>query len=141
MRQLAGKTKKPNTHKKRDGQNRPFITTHRRTRKGAADGARSQRVIHVELDRMGGHAHARDFRHLEFYVGVDHGVGENSPLGQERAALVQVFQRLVQAVAYGGDQRIFFRWQVVQVLGGSLTRVDLVFTPSRPAISKAEKHR
>ena len=94
----------------------------------AADSAASayRRVVHVELDRMGRHAEARDFLHLQLDVGVDVGVGEHAALGQERAVLVQVVERLVEAVADGRDLRVFFRRQVVQVLGRGFARMDLV---------------
>ena len=56
-----------------------------------------RRVVHVELDRMRRHAEPRDFLHLQLDVGIDVGVGEDAALGQERAALVEVVERLVEA--------------------------------------------
>ena len=55
-----------------------------------------QAVVHVELDRMRGHAESRDFFHLQFDVGIDHVVAEHAALGQESAILVQVRQRFIQ---------------------------------------------
>jgi hypothetical protein len=92
---------------------------------------RGKRVVHVELDRVRGHAEARDFVHLQLDVGVEHVVGEHAALGQEGAVLVQVLQRLVQAVADGRHQLVFFRRQVVQVLGGGFARDGSCF-PRRP---------
>ena len=76
--------------------------------------------------------------HLQLDVGVDVGVGEHAALGQEGAVLVQVVERLVQAVADGRDLRVLFRRQVVQVLGGGLARVDLVLArrPGRPSAAR-----
>jgi hypothetical protein len=84
------------------------------------------RVVHVELDRVGGHAEARDLLHLQRDVGVDHVVAEHAAAGQELAILVQVLERLVERRAHGRDLRVFFRRQVVQVLVGRFARVDLV---------------
>ena len=106
---------------------RPFDTNRRRLAPHPSPcAAIYSDVVHVELDRVGGHAEARDFLHLQLDVGVDVGVGEDAALGQEGAALVEVVERLVEAVADGRDLRVFFRRQVVQVLGGGLARVDLV---------------
>src|SRR5262245_32240958 len=54
------------------------------------------RVIHVELDGVGGHLEAFDLGHLELEVGVDHVVGEDAALLQEVAVLVEVVERLAQ---------------------------------------------
>src|SRR5690606_22451655 len=63
---------------------------------------------------------------LQLDVGIDEVVGEHAALGQERAALVQLFQGFFQAAANLRDQLAFFRRQVVQVLVGCIARVDLV---------------
>ena len=84
-------------------------------------------VVHVVFNRVHGLTEAGDFAHLQFNVGVQHRVGEHAALGQERAVLVQVVQRLVQAVTHGRDLGIFLGRQMVQVLGGGFARVDLVF--------------
>ena len=55
-----------------------------------------QRVVHVELDRMRGHAEASHFLHLQFDIGVNHGVAEYTAAGQELAVLVQILERLVE---------------------------------------------
>src|ERR1700709_2586863 len=52
-----------------------------------------QRVVHVELGRMRGHAHALHVLHLEFDVGIDHAVAEHPAAGQEFAVLVQRVER------------------------------------------------
>jgi hypothetical protein len=49
------------------------------------------------------------------------------PLVRNARSLSRCFQRLVQAVAHGGHQLVFFRGQMVQVLGGSFAGMDLVF--------------
>ena len=100
--------------------------TPRYAQPGEPGRAASQAVVHVELDRVRGHAEAGDFLHLQLDVRIDHGIGEHAALGQEGTVLVQVLQGLVQAVADGRDLRVLFRRQVVQVLGGGLARVDLV---------------
>jgi len=74
-----------------------------------------------------GHAETRHFLHLQVDVSVDVGISEHATLGQEGTVLVQIFQSLIQAVAHGGDQCVFFRGQVVQVLRGGFARMDLVF--------------
>src|SRR5687767_12102918 len=63
----------------------------------------SERVVHVELDRMGRHAEARDFLRLQLDVGVEERVGEDAALREERTVLVEVVERLVEAVADGRD--------------------------------------
>src|SRR6185369_12603479 len=101
-----------------------------RRKRGPLKGTRVLRplkaVVHVELDRMRRHAETGHFLHLQLDIGVDHGVGEHAAFGQEAASLVQVFQRLVQAVADGRNLRVFLRRQVIQVLGGGFAGVDLV---------------
>src|SRR6185369_3350935 len=54
----------------------------------------SRGVVHVELDRMRGHAKARDLGHLQLDVGIDIGIGEHATLREERTVLVEVAQRL-----------------------------------------------
>src|SRR4030067_838897 len=71
-------------------------------------------VIHVELERMCGHAEARDILHLERNVGIDQIVGEYAALGQEFTVLVQGVQRLVEGATHGRDLFLFFRWQIMQ---------------------------
>src|SRR6056297_2944919 len=56
-------------------------------------------VIHVELDRMGGHPEARDLLHLELDIAIDQVVGEHVSGLEEVAILVQGVQRLVQRMA------------------------------------------
>ncbi|VXB37347.1 conserved hypothetical protein [Massilia sp. 9I] len=75
---------------------------------------------------MRGHAQTLHFLHLEVDVGVDHAVAEHAAAGQELAVLVEGFQRFFQRGAHGRDQLVFFRRQVVQVLGRGFARVDLV---------------
>src|SRR5690606_31328965 len=95
--------------------------------RGRLRGGPSQAVVHLVLDGVRRHAEAGHLVHLEFDVGVDHRVGEHTALGQEGAVLVEVVQGLVEAAAHGGDQLVLLGRQVVQVLGGGLARVDLVF--------------
>src|ERR1700674_2893241 len=47
-------------------------------------------VVHVELDRMGGHAQARDFLHLQSDIGIDHIVGEPPATLEELPIVIQV---------------------------------------------------
>ncbi len=86
-----------------------------------------QRVVHIELDRVRGHAEAGDLFHLQLDVGADEVVAEHSALGQEGAILVQIVQCLIEAGAHGRDLGFFFRRQVVEVLARGFARVDLVF--------------
>jgi hypothetical protein len=60
---------------------------------------RLQRVVHVEFDRMGRHAETLHVLHLQFDVGIDHAVGEDTAAGQEFAILVQRFQGGESAVS------------------------------------------
>ena len=69
-----------------------------------------QRIVHVELDRVHCLAEAGYLAHLQFNVGIEHAVAEHTALGQEGAVCVQGFQRLIQAVAHGGHQLVFFGW-------------------------------
>src|SRR4051794_23505976 len=62
-----------------------------RARAKPARAQTSQRVIHVELDRMRGHLEAFDFGHLQLDVAVDEVVVEHAAVLQEAAVLVEVF--------------------------------------------------
>lgn len=55
-----------------------------------------QRVVHIKLDRVGGHAQAGDLFHLQIDVGIYHVVGEHAASGQEGAVGIQGVQGLVQ---------------------------------------------
>jgi hypothetical protein len=55
-----------------------------------------QTVVHVELDRMGGHAQARDFAHLQLDVTINHVVREHPTGRQELAIGIQRIQGLVK---------------------------------------------
>src|SRR5258708_9722543 len=57
------------------------------------------RVVHLELDRMRGHAEARDLLHLERDVRVDNIVGEHPAAREELAVAVQGIERLVERSA------------------------------------------
>src|ERR1700759_1012282 len=56
----------------------------------------SAAVIQLHLDRVGRHAEARDFLHLEPHVRVDDVIGEDTATRQELAILVQLLQRHIQ---------------------------------------------
>src|SRR5574343_246795 len=83
-------------------------------------------VVQIELDRVGRHANLVHFFHLQGQVGIDPVVGEDTTLGQEVTILVQGSQGLFQGSADGRNLCIFFRRQIVQVLGSRIARVDLV---------------
>src|SRR5471032_631827 len=59
-------------------------------------------------------------------VGIDEVVAEYAAFGQERTALVQLFQGFFQAAAHLWDLFGLFRRQVVQVFVGGVAWVDLV---------------
>src|SRR4051795_11314242 len=48
----------------------------------------SQRIIHLEFDRVRGHLEAFDLRHLQFDISVDEVVVEHAAVLQESAVLV-----------------------------------------------------
>ena len=54
-----------------------------------------QAVIHVEFDRMGRHAQARDVIHLQVDVGVDQVITEHAARFQEVTIAVEGAKRLV----------------------------------------------
>src|SRR6185312_15139310 len=87
---------------------------------------RLQRVVHVELDRVGTGAVAGDLLHLQRDVGVDEVVREYAAGLEEVAILVQRIQRAIEAGTHLRDIAFFFRRQVVQVFVGRRTRIDLV---------------
>src|SRR6188508_2924976 len=62
--------------------------------------AASAAVVHVELDRMSGHAEARDFLCLQSDVSVDHVVGEHTTARQELAVLVEVLEGHVERMTH-----------------------------------------
>src|SRR6187549_2613470 len=97
----------------------------------------STAVVHVELDRMSGHAEARDFLCLQSDVSVDHVVGEHTTARQELAILVQVFECHVERVAHLRNVLLFLRLEVVQILVGRFARMDLVLN----AVEARHHHR
>src|SRR6187200_1975762 len=86
----------------------------------------STAVVHVELDRMSGHAEARDFLCLQSDVSIDHVVGEYAAPGQELAILVEMLERHVERVAHRRDVLRFFGLEVVKILVRRIAGVDLV---------------
>src|SRR5258708_1493848 len=54
----------------------------------------SERIVHLEFDRMRGHLEALDFRHLQFDIAIDEVVVEHAAVLEEGAVLVEIFQRL-----------------------------------------------
>src|SRR5262249_8766073 len=61
------------------------------------------RVVHLELDRVGGVLEADHFLHLELDVAVDEIVIEHAARFEEVAVLFQIAERLAQRAAYGWD--------------------------------------
>ena len=57
---------------------------------------RSARIVHVELDRVGGHFETGDFGHLQLDIAVDEIVIEHAAGLEERAILVEIFQSLAK---------------------------------------------
>src|ERR1039457_1022157 len=59
----------------------------------------SQTVVHLQFDRMRGHAQPRHFLHLQFDVGIDQIVVE-PPAGLEKSPIpVEVIERHIERVA------------------------------------------
>src|SRR5476649_2205683 len=85
-----------------------------------------QRVVHIELGRMRGHAHALHVLHFQFQVSIDHGIAEYAATGQELAVLVQRVECFFQRSANGRDQCIFLWRQMVQIFRGGFAWMDLV---------------
>lgn len=46
------------------------------------------RIVHIELYRMRGHAHPLHFLRLQFDVGVNHAIAENTTVRQEFAIFI-----------------------------------------------------
>ena len=61
--------------------------------------SKSQRVIHVEFDRMRRHLEAFDFGHLQLDETVDEVVVEHAAVLEEAAILVEILQRLAERTA------------------------------------------
>ena len=72
----------------------PFARQAGRRARSALPGfsIRLQAVVHIELDRMRGHAETRDFFHLELDVRVDRVVREHVAGSQEVTIFVERFQ-------------------------------------------------
>src|SRR5438445_7624281 len=86
---------------------------------------------------MRGHLEALDFGHLQFDEAVDEVVVEYAAVLEERAVLVETFQRLAQATAYRRDRLEFFLRQIVEILIHRRTRIELV----PDAVEARHQHR
>ncbi len=102
---------------------------------------KSDRVVHVELDRMRRHFEAHHVLHLQLNIAVDEVVVEHAASLEERAVLVEVGE--------GFTQRAANRRDLLELLGGRSYRSlsmaapgSILFVmPSMPAISIAAKAR
>src|SRR5215813_15623154 len=83
-------------------------------------------VIQLELERVGRHAKARQLFFLESDIRVQHVVGKHTAARQEFAVFVELLQRLLERMAYLGNARGDFRWQVIQILVDRIAGLDLV---------------
>src|ERR1700730_1815323 len=63
----------------------------------------SQRIIHVEFDRVRGHLAAHHLAHFQFDVAVDDVVVENAACLEESAILVEIAEGFAQRAADGWD--------------------------------------
>src|SRR2546423_11543737 len=76
----------------------------------------SQRIVHLEFDRMRRHLEALNFGHLQLDIAVDEVVVEHTPVLEEGAILVEILQRLAERTAHGGNRLELFLRQIVEVL-------------------------
>ncbi len=86
----------------------------------------SQRIVHVEFDRVRGHLEALDFGHLQLDEAVDEVVVEHAAGLEERAVLVEIFQRFAERTADRRDRLQLFLRQIIEVLVHRRTRINLV---------------
>jgi hypothetical protein len=85
----------------------------------AAPSPALDRVIHVELDRVGRHLEALDLGHLELEAGANRVVGENRALREEVAVPVEAVERLALGSASGRDGRPARRERSATACGNS----------------------
>src|SRR4030088_2928206 len=98
MRSLLLPQNKGRSHRARPLQSRdPDISG------GRNSANKSERVIHVEFDRVRGHLEALDFGHLQLDKTVDEVVVEHAAVLEEAAVLVEILQRLAKRAAYRRD--------------------------------------
>src|SRR5262245_34583574 len=86
----------------------------------------SKAVIELELERMGRHAEGRQLLFLERNIRIQHVVREDAPTGEEFAVLIELFQRLLERVAYLGYSCSELGRQIVKVLVDRVAGKDLV---------------
>ena len=73
----------------------------------------SEAVVHVELNRVGGHPETCHFFHLQFDIGIQHFVAEHSALREEGAVLIQIRQGFIEGSAGVRNILRLFRREVV----------------------------
>src|ERR1700736_6217565 len=79
-------------------------------------GINSQRIIHVEFDRVRGHLAAHHLAHFQFDVAVDDVVVEDAAGLEERAVLVEIGEGVAERAADGRDSLYFLWRQIVEIL-------------------------
>src|SRR5947207_3315150 len=91
-----------------------------------AEHSPSTAVVHLELNRVRGHAKTGDLLHLEADIGVDYVVGEHPAPRQELAIFVEMLDGHVQGMANRRNMFSFLRLEVVEILVRGVSRVELV---------------
>jgi len=89
-------------------------------------------VIHFQLNRMRGHAKARDLLHLQANVSVDHVIREHAATSQKLAILVQMLHGHIERMTYRGDVLRLFGLEIVEILVSRIARVELVLNSIQP---------
>src|SRR5690348_5986486 len=64
-----------------------------------------QAVVHLEFERMRGHAERGQLFFLQRDVGIEHVVGEHAAAREELAILVELFERLLERMTDLGHAR------------------------------------
>lgn len=98
-------------------------------------------VVQLKLYRMRSHTHAVIFFATQSDVRIDRFIREHATGFQELAVQIQLVQCFFQRACNLWDLFRFFRRQVIQVLSMASPGWILFLMPSRPAISRAAKHR
>src|SRR5262245_43877894 len=92
----------------------------------AADYRRSGRIVHLELDRMGGVLEADHLGHLQVDIAVDEVLVEYAAGQQEAVVLLELLERLAQRPAHRRNLLQLLGRQVVEILVDRCPWIELV---------------
>ena len=95
-------------------------------------GSRSDRIVHLEFDRVGGVLERVHLLPLQFHVGLDLVHAENVAPQQEGVVVAQLAERFAQRAADHRHVAQFLGRQIVKVLVDRVAGMDLVLNAVQP---------